>query len=395
MPVDRCILTPTYTGHFRYIPKYLVSFRTFVRDRDFPIHFIVNRDESPAFERLIAPFRDLNLTVHLFEDILAHFHVPMTPGLLLDQYGKFTFQSLKKWYGLLYIEPRQSLMLDSESMWVHETDMGELFDDYFAAPFLAYSDINIRRRAAPLFLDVVKNHDLLFGTRNAKWFLEHFCWFYDLAILRDLFADHGSPLDMADALYRSPTLDWALFETLFYHEYIYNHNDRYGYEVVDVDKALAGALGPEGHAAYRKRFYDMFRGEAGVLEYATAVVRDEDYEAVARLFRALRFRILRCEFPRGNYAAQKGFMDAVRPNICAVSQEHVFGLNQGRVNRLLEAVPDLDLAALRNHGAAFAAPVRNAADWLREGALTTFHGSGAMLRSLRHEWRTRGRRGQS
>lgn len=392
MSVDRCILTPTYTDHFRHIPKYLESFRTFVRDRDFPIHFIVGRDESPHFLRLIAPYRDLNLTVHLFEDIVRHFGVPMSPGLLLDRYGKFSFQSLKKWYGLLYINPRQSLILDSESMWVNETGMDELFDDYFAAPFLIHSDINIRRRAAPLFLDVVKNHDFLLGTRTDKWFLEHFCWFYDQAILRDLFADHGSPLDMVDAVYRSPTLDWALFETLFYHTYLYYHNDRYGYAVIDADKALAEALGPERHQAYMDRFYTIFQGEAGILEYATAVVRDHDFEAVAELFRALRLRILRCEFPHGNYAAQKGFMDLVRPHICAVSQEHVFGLNQGRVNRLLEAVPNLDLAALRVHTTAFAAPIRTAADWLREGALTTFHGSGAVFRGLRHEWRTRSRR---
>lgn len=399
MSVDRCVVTPTFAGHFPYIPKYLKSFKHYVEDTAFPLYFIVNRDEKKAFDAVIGSTDGLNVTTLIFEDILDHFGIKTSPGVLLDKYGKFSFQSLKKWYAILFIEPRQCLILDSESMWVNETHMTGLFEDYFSDPFVAYSDINLRRRAAFLFLDVVKNHDFLLKTHNDKWFLEHFCWFYELSILRDICNEYGSPLDMVDRLYRSPTLNWSFFETLFYHEYIFNHNDRYHYTVIDADQALAEALGPEAQAAYLDRFYGQFQGNAGILEYAASVIRDDDAEAVARLFADKRFHILRCEFPQGNYPAQKRFMEIVRPKLCAVSQEHLFGLNEGKLNRVLEAAPDLDLAALRRHGAAFLSPMRNAAGWLKEGALASLQGSGALFKGLRHEWSQRsnnnGRPGQS
>lgn len=386
MRVERCIITPTYRGHFQYIPKYLQSFRMYVEERDFPVYFIVNREDLRPFEKIVRDYNDLNLNVLCFEDILEHFSVRVTPGVLLDKYGKFSFQSLKKWYAQLYIDPEQSLILDSESMWARPTRMNALFDEYFADPFLACSDINRRQRAGFLFLTVVKNNNYMLKTRNHKWFLEHFCWFYDTAILKDLCAEHGDPLEIVDELYRSPTPDWSLFETLFYHEYIYKNNGRYGYKVIDADEALREALGEERAAAYLDRFYRLFKGEAGILEYAASVVTDSDAEAVARLFADSRFRLLRCEFPSGNYAAQKRFVELVNPNIFAVSQGHVYGLNKGAANRVLEAIPDVDLGALRDHAAAFAEPVRGAARWLKEGLLASWHGTGAVYKGARHEW---------
>lgn len=387
MRVERCVVTPTFRGHFQFIPKYLQSFRMYVEERDFPVYFIVNREDLQGFGKLVRDFTDLNINVLCFEDILDHFSVNVTPGVLLDKYGKFSFQSLKKWYALLYIDPQQSLILDSESMWARPTRMNALFDEYFAAPFLACSDIDRRQRAGFLFLTVVKNNDFLLKTSNHKWFLEHFCWFYDTEILKDICAEHGGPLEIVDALYRSPTPDWSLFETLFYHEYIAKHNERYGYRVVDVDAALRETLGEERAAAYLDRFYRLFHGEAGVLEYAASVVTDGDAEAVARIFAENRFRLLRCEFPTGNYEAQKRFVGLVNPNIFAVSQDHVFGLNRGPVNRLLETVPDVDFGALRGHVDAFAEPVRGAARWLREGFLASWQGSGALYKGARRQWR--------
>ena len=53
---------------------------------------------------------------------------------------------------------------------------------------------------------------------------------------------------------------------------------------------------------------------------------------------------------------------------------------------MLEAIPDVDLGALRDHAAAFAEPVRGAARWLKEGLLASWHGTGAVYKGARHEW---------
>ena len=99
------IVTPTYIEHFRFINTYLKSFVNFVEDKqDVDIYFIISSTENAQFQKIIEPYlNECSIKVIFFEDILAHFGINISSGDLLTKYKKFTFQTLKKFYAMLYI----------------------------------------------------------------------------------------------------------------------------------------------------------------------------------------------------------------------------------------------------------------------------------------------------
>ena len=55
--IENCIITPTYKGHFPFIKKYLKTYVHFVEDaHEVPVFFIISRNESNEFKKLISPF---------------------------------------------------------------------------------------------------------------------------------------------------------------------------------------------------------------------------------------------------------------------------------------------------------------------------------------------------
>ena len=57
MGKKRCVITPTYTGHFEYIKKYLKSFDRYLQDRDFPIYFVITREENDEFTLFVEEIK--------------------------------------------------------------------------------------------------------------------------------------------------------------------------------------------------------------------------------------------------------------------------------------------------------------------------------------------------
>ena len=106
--MKNCILTPTFSGHFQFIKKYLKSFNRFVSDKEnCIIYFIINKSENNELSKIISDFSNLDIKILFFEDILKKFNIEISPEELLQKYGKYSFQSLKKFYGMLYLDKYQ------------------------------------------------------------------------------------------------------------------------------------------------------------------------------------------------------------------------------------------------------------------------------------------------
>lgn len=75
----KCILTPTFSGHFQFIKKYLKSFDMYVEDKDFPIFFIISKEDLNGFEKIISPYNHLNITTLVFDDLLKANGIEKTP----------------------------------------------------------------------------------------------------------------------------------------------------------------------------------------------------------------------------------------------------------------------------------------------------------------------------
>ena len=141
------IITPTYVKHFCFIEPYLQSFQKYVEDGDkVQIYFIISREEKQEFDEITKLYRTIDFQILVFEDLLQHFGVTVSPENLLLKYGRFTFQTLKKFYALLFIPEERSLVLDCESMWVKKTRMSEVFENFYASPRLYGSLLANRRK---------------------------------------------------------------------------------------------------------------------------------------------------------------------------------------------------------------------------------------------------------
>ena len=200
-----CILTPTFVGHFQYLKNYLTSFNRNVLDKDnCIIYFIINENENKKLEKIISNYQNLNIKILHFENILQHFGIIETPEMLLDKYGKFSFQALKKFYGMLYLEKyQQFLVLDTESIWLNKCYMSNLFENFFnKSPFIIYSNINKRKKVSISNQEASDNINYILNAKCDKWFVEQYVRFWDVNILKDIFFKYGSCYDIVNKIYK-------------------------------------------------------------------------------------------------------------------------------------------------------------------------------------------------
>ena len=270
MDKKRCIITPTFKGHFEFIKLYLRSFEKFLKDREFPLYFIISKKEETQFNKLIKPFlKKLNLNVIFIDDIFKKYKIPYTPDEFLGKYGSYSFQTLKKFYGALYIDMDQFLLLDSESMLIKPTNMNELFDNFFKAPRFWVSYLNDRRKDypnSPAYKGTISHCNLL--NMEPKFYcIESFEWFYEKRILTDLLNEFGSPLEIVMNIQKfSANKTEPVLEAFLYYQYIIKNHKKYNYNLLIVQDELKKFLGENGYKHYLSRFEASDWWFCGVLE---------------------------------------------------------------------------------------------------------------------------------
>lgn len=350
------VITPTFKPHFAFIKKYLQSFKKYLKDpQDVHIYFVVSSEEFLDIEETIRGYDELNITILCFEDILRHFGIEETPNSIMGKYEKFSFQTLKKLYTVLYIEERYSLILDSESMLVRETSVGELFDNYFQAPFISGSEIQ-GRFLSEFTHAVIQNIDDVLQTHVPFFFLENFVWFYDKSILHNLVEEYGSPIEIVrDVAERNTAQSFGrlvgIFEIELYHAYIWLNRGRYNYKFYNVSEIMRNALSDEQMTWYVRNHNRKFAGNCGLLERVMNMLNRSNINVLAQLVVSLNFNIIRCEQAYfKTYRLEKTFLKITRPNILAASQDHPFGINNKYV--LLRHL----FLRLKKHFAGFVAP---------------------------------------
>lgn len=328
------IVTPTFRGHFQYIKKYLKSFKRYVKDpENVEICFTISEDEIEDFQEIIKPYiNNINIKICIFDKILKEFHVPFNANELLDRYGRFTFQTLKKFYTILYINAERSLILDSESMWIAPVVMKDCFDNFFDNPFITVSDIYGRKWDE--FTQVeISNINYLLSSNCEVWPLENFIWFYDINILKNLINEHGSLFQMAEKIYwknRHLLTQPGIFEIVLYQNYIYLNCERYNYKVINIDKDIKHALGNEKFNQYMRMLYKKYGGACGVAEHITEFLTNDTWERLSQVMINNHQNIIRCDNSESirAYIKQRKFMKLVNPCILAASQGNFFGINQ-------------------------------------------------------------------
>lgn len=369
------ILTPTYVKHFVFIKSYLSSFRKYVVDKEnIKLYFVVSRSEREDFEQEIASYKTLNITVLIFEDILTRFGVYAPPEELLNKYGRFTFQTLKKYYGLLFIPEERSLVLDSESMWINKTKMSKLFEDFFSRPRVLGSSLDNRPHSSPFFWQFIENTDFLLEEKCPYWFIENYMWFYEKRILQDLIDRYGTPIQLAEKLlllhnkftehidaYR------GIFEITLYQNFLYFNREKYHYEFVDMETVARKYLSQGLLDQYVKEFLREKKGCCGVFEHVCLFLTKSNIDGLARMFNELKISIMRCDSSNEkNLKLQEKFFNVVQPSILASSQNHVFGTNRMIIIRE-------EKKKVKKHLRRFVEPLTRVAKWISEPFAIIFH----------------------
>ena len=329
------IITPTYKNHFQFIPKYLESFDKFVEDKkEIPIFFTISQTENSEFEKIIKNYKeDLNIHVLFIEDLFKENNISLTPDEYLKQFGRFTFQTAKKFYSMLHADAEKFLVLDCESMWIKPTNMTQLFNDYFKNPFFVTSEIENENRKDEFFNQMLENIVYLSGCEK-KWYIEHFMWYYDKQILKNMFLELGDLNSLIEKLKKQNTnqknIDrkTGIFEIVLYYAYLDMNKEKYGYKEISIDELLKKYLDENLLEDYKYNFYKKFKSTSGVIEHCLMLLSENNIEALANMFKAAGLNIIRCEKSDiENFNLQKRFIEIVQPNILAASQDHIFGIN--------------------------------------------------------------------
>ncbi|GJG88433.1 hypothetical protein tb265_36140 [Gemmatimonadetes bacterium T265] len=304
--IKRIIVTPTFRPHFPFNREFLGSFAEHVADAgDVPIHFVSTRDEIADLRALLADFPALTVHAHAFEDLLAAAGEPAAPDALLRELGKFAYQSLKKLYALKVLEYDQALVLDSEALVLKPVRVAEVFDEYFADPYILCSDMRHRHTEwfGGLSDAAVRNAArLLRVPYPGMYFMEYYGWFYDRRIVHDLFASF--PEGLLAAIRARLRDDTRLFEIQLFYGFILAHRERYPYRFVVVQDLLREYLGDATYAAYMRTFEG--NGEQfGVFEMASRAASERNLPGLVRLFNDRRFRFYRFELVNLNEDVQR------------------------------------------------------------------------------------------
>lgn len=329
------IVTPTFEAHFKYISKYLRSAVNYIEDKcSIRFYFVISAKEKYTFKKIIAPYENqLQIVILYFEELLENANVSETPDKILKKYGKYSFQTLKKFYAMLAIEEEHILILDSESMWVKNTNMENLFNDYFENPYIAGSVIDSWIQS-PFNKNVNDNVAFLLNSTPKLWFLENFVWFYEKKILNKMFSEIGSPYEITvkvDKYIRSKKLNLdsgiGIFEIILYQNYIYKHANEFGYKIININELCKATLGDELYAQYLEDWFLFYKGNCGLLERTSMLLRPENVKLLAKMFKENKFNIIRFDNRMSKYHLQRQFFQRAKPNILAASQDHLFGLN--------------------------------------------------------------------
>lgn len=360
--MKRAIITPTFKPHFKYIKKYLESAKLYISDPENVTFFLtVSESDIAELSLLVTPYKDiLNIEILSFDSMLAKYNVPYSDKRLLSKYGKFSYQTLKKFYTMLHINYDQMLVLDSESMFIRETNIKDLFNNFFNEPFITVCNLDQMQKVGTFKSKVMENISLILEERKDNrefkidyssynqdrsdmksiWFLENFVWFYDKKILNDMFDTLGSPFSIIDYLYhnsKESNREQGCFEICLYQGYLYKNNSSYNYNILHVENLLSNIFKSNTKLCqkYEADYYALWGGEFGLLEMAMALLTEENYELFANEFKDNKFNIIRCDFTNlKNYIYQDKFLDILEPNILAASQNHIYGINNTKKDRL-------------------------------------------------------------
>lgn len=248
----RCVITPTFEGHFDYVKNLLISYEKEVVDKYDYVIITGSDKESRKLRDILRSKKWEWLKIYNITDILAKYGIHVDVDNLLKKVGRFSFQTIKKLYPMLYLDYEQYLVIDSESIFLRKTSLNKIFTEWEKQKTLFYSSMNSRNMSTyKNWLDYKTsiNCAKLLGYKfDNKWRFETFNWIYEKRIVADLFSKFNG--DLYHPIYNHSVAyaeewDKAIFEIILYSHFVSKNSEKYGYRQIDVIDELKRELGED------------------------------------------------------------------------------------------------------------------------------------------------------
>jgi len=234
---QNCILIPSYKLHLEYVDKLLFSIRE-KTPNNLEIYIIISHTDVSDFFYLRNKY---NVNLLIFSQIINLIEqIDLSEDVMLQECGKATYQSLKKYYGLYYLfffkNYLNVIIFDSESFIIRNIDINELITAYTKNPYIIYS--NIPHYGDQLKIDVEKSAKIVTNTIDiSAWFLEYYLWIYEKHIFLDFV--QSVLLLFGERFYYIAKKLKTVFIEVVYQTYIYKNNSMYQYQMIEFIDYMA------------------------------------------------------------------------------------------------------------------------------------------------------------
>jgi len=309
--MKRVFIIPTWEGHFSKNITFLKSCIKF--NINTPVKIVVsNEDEKLNLESLISEiplYEKLDLEIVDIETIISKFKPEIKLSdieelKLIHQRvptifnSKHPYQAIKKLYALRYFDYDNALLLDSESAFVKETNMDELFDEYFSNPQIFYTPHDKINPNLMMFTNASQKCLRWTDVGDVKnmWVFDNMYWMVDKSIFDDMLNDIESNLgvDIYTEFVNNPN---EIFEMITYYSYIHINNEKYGYRFVNYYDTIKD---------YLKEFFDDYINEksnrvGGAMEFMFSAVGEKNFDAIFKFINDYKVRFCRPDYCDTDY----------------------------------------------------------------------------------------------
>lgn len=270
----RCIITPTFEGHFSYINNLITSYEECVLDyKNFDYIIITsNTKETELLKKQISYSKRKEwLKIYDIESILKLFDINISSEELLKKVGKFSYQTIKKMYAMKFLNYENFLIIDSESIFLDKVCLDDIFSTFLKNKYLFYSSMDYHNMKEYInWLDYKTTQNcsyLLHSNFENKWFFETFDWIYEKHIIQDLFDYFQNNMyqHIVDFV-ENKNNDWdkAIFEIILYRLFIVYNNSKYNYIPIDIVEELKNTIGEN---KFKKMIKKMHKKNQDMLPY--------------------------------------------------------------------------------------------------------------------------------
>lgn len=245
------IITPSFEKHYLQFSRMIKSISDKCSDKEnLDIIVVVENCNVEMFAKLITEYPSVSLNVITTEHVLDFFNINETPVEFLKRIGKFTFQTIKKFGGILHAKTQWSLVLDSETVFYNEFTVDALLTNYIEKKYVFYTETEARgscwKQSTGMRVNT-NTEKALNIPEMGRWYMDVFHWFYEKDKVEDLLYNKLGE-DWLNSI-RCSKNELDFFECILYYAYI-NHYHSNEYHVVDlkielsrlVDDEIAGRL---------------------------------------------------------------------------------------------------------------------------------------------------------